>query len=158
MSDYDDFEREQLLNDMNSDRQEKKAEAARMMEGFQALKQDSDRDYFNRKLAQKNKKYAERLVKDGLPPAKLQKLYAENPALYDEALDSAFKQFNRTVKDYRGKRRGQPGRQPASGQAPKQPAPETLTNARSKVETGGHLNEADEMDVLAAVLGSDFKV
>jgi hypothetical protein len=54
-------------------------------------------------------------------------------------------------------KRKKQGQQPQQGQAVK-PKPEAVNTAREKVSTGGQLSSAEELDVLAAVLGDNFRV
>jgi membrane-bound lytic murein transglycosylase MltF len=54
-------------------------------------------------------------------------------------------------------KRKKAGAQSAKGQ-PQASKPEAVNTAREKVSTGGQLSSAEELDVLAAVLGDDFLV
>ena len=69
---YDDYERAQLLDEMDFEREENKREVKKLMRGMEDIQKEEQAKYANKKWFQKNAKYQKRLIDAGFTPAEIQ--------------------------------------------------------------------------------------
>ena len=129
-------------------------EAKKILKGMNSLQQKQMQEQLNKKFAKKTAKYNKRLQESGFTQAELNRLYQENPGLYDQALDHAFKGFNKTIKAAATGRnqKGQFTRQPVA-QQPVSPKP--VKSLEEIQQTDYARNSNDRLnDIVDTVLSS----
>ena len=98
------------------DLEEAEYEAKKILKGMNSLQQKQMQAALNKKFAKKTAKYNKKLAEAGITSAELARLQQENPGLYDQAIDHAFKSYSKTLRSAVRNPKGQFTRQPSAKQ------------------------------------------